>query len=55
MITDTETERLSNGVAFSNIVALEIAYKVCTMIVEVRPNFSHLSNGGLQKVNIGFN
>lgn len=55
MITDTETERLSKGFAFSNIVSLGIAYKVCNMIVEVRPNFSHLSNGGLQKANIGFN
>jgi hypothetical protein len=24
------------------------------MIFELRPNFSHLSNAGLQKMNIGF-
>jgi hypothetical protein len=47
MITDTESDRLSEGFAFSNIISLGIAYKVCNMIVEVRPNFSHLSNGGL--------
>lgn len=34
-----------SGFAFSNIVSLGIAYKLCNRIVEVRPSFSHLSIG----------
>lgn len=55
MITDTETERLSKGFAFSNVLSLGFSVKIYNVIFEFRPNFSHLSNAGLQKLNNGFN
>ena len=54
MIIDTETERLSKGFAFSNVVALGITFKVNKITFDVRPNFRHVSNAGLQKLNSGY-
>jgi hypothetical protein len=55
MVTDTETERLSKGFTFSDVVSLGVSLKICNSIFEFRPNFNHLSNAGLQKRNGGFN
>lgn len=55
MITDTETERLSKGFAFSNVLSFGVSVKIYNSIFEFRPNFNHLSNAGLQNVNNGFN
>jgi hypothetical protein len=55
MIIDTETERLSKGFAFSNVVALGITFKLNKISVDVRPNFRHVSNAGLQGSNSGYN
>jgi hypothetical protein len=55
MITDTETERLSKGFAFSNVLSLGFSLKINRLVFEFRPNFNHLSNAGLQKINNGFN
>lgn len=55
MITDTETERLSKGFAFSNVLSLGFSVKIYDAVFEFRPNFNHLSNAGLQKLNDGFN
>jgi hypothetical protein len=55
MITDTETERLSKGFTLSDVVSLGFSFKIYNSVFEVRPNFSHLSNAGLQKRNGGFN
>lgn len=54
MITDTETERLSKGFAFSSVLSLGVSLKVYNSILELRPNFNHISNAGLQKLNNGF-
>ncbi|TDD74029.1 acyloxyacyl hydrolase [Flavobacterium caseinilyticum] len=54
MIIDTETERLSEGFAFSNIVALGISFKINNITFDVRPNFRHVSNAGLKTVNSGY-
>ncbi len=55
MVTNTETERLSKGFAFSSVFAAGISFKIYNTIFEVRPNFNHLSNAGLQKLNNGIN
>jgi hypothetical protein len=55
MVTDTETERLSKGFAFSTVLSLGFSYKIYNSIFEFRPNFGHLSNAGLQQLNNGFN
>ncbi|WP_413998958.1 acyloxyacyl hydrolase [Flavobacterium sp. W1B] len=54
MITDTETERLSKGFAFSSVLSLGVSLKVSPFVFELRPNFNHISNAGLQKNNNGF-
>jgi hypothetical protein len=55
MIIDTETERLSKGFAFSNVVALGITFKINKITFDIRPSFRHVSNAGLQGSNSGYN
>ncbi|MFV8370274.1 acyloxyacyl hydrolase [Flavobacterium sp. LB2R40] len=55
MITNTETERLSKGFAFSDVLAVGFTFKVNKVTFDVRPNFRHVSNAGLQKNNSGYN
>lgn len=55
MITDTETDRLSKGFAFANILSLGVSFKIGKTQIELRPNFSHISNASLQKINGGYN
>ena len=55
MITDTETERLSKGFAFSDVFGLGISYKMKNLTLDFRPNLRHNSNAGLQSSNAGFN
>jgi hypothetical protein len=55
LFTDTETERLSKGFAFSDVIGLGISYKTKNFILDFRPNFRHNSNAGLQNSNAGFN
>jgi hypothetical protein len=55
MITDTETERLSKGFAFSDVLALGFSLKVDKVIFDVRPSIRHVSNAQLQSSNAGFN
>lgn len=55
MITDTETERLSRGFAFSDVLALGISIKVDKVVFDFRPSLRHVSNGGLGSSNAGFN
>lgn len=55
LITDTETERLSKGFAFSDVFGLGISYKTRYAILDFRPNLRHNSNAGLQTSNAGFN
>lgn len=55
MITDTETERLSRGFAFADVLAIGFTYKVKRVTFDIRPNIRHISNAGLQKTNSGYN
>lgn len=55
MITDTETERLSKGFAFSDVIALGVSYKMKKYSFDLRPSLRHVSNGGSQKSNAGVN
>ncbi|AWA29357.1 hypothetical protein HYN48_04235 [Flavobacterium magnum] len=55
MITDTETERLSRGFAFSDVLSLGFSYRVNGVTIDLRPNLRHTSNAGLQSSNAGFN
>lgn len=55
MITDTETERLSNGFSFSDVIALGISYHAKHFSLDIRPNARHLSNAGLKERNAGIN
>ena len=55
MFTDTETERLSEGFAFSDVFGLGISYKTKLVTFDFRPNLRHNSNAGLQNSNAGFN
>ncbi len=55
LITDTETERLSKGFAFSDVIALGFSIKINKITFDLRPNIRHVSNAGFQKSNAGFN
>lgn len=55
MITDTETERLSKGFAFSDVLALGLSLKTNKIIFDLRPSLRHVSNAGLGNSNSGFN
>lgn len=55
MYTDTETERLSKGFAFSDVLALGFSLKTGKAVLDLRPNVRHTSNAGLQNSNAGFN
>ena len=55
MITDTETERLTKGFAFSDVLSLGISFKTKKLIFDIRPSLRHNSNAGLQSSNAGFN
>jgi lipid A 3-O-deacylase PagL len=55
MITDTETERLSKGFAFSDVIALGFSLQAGKLNFDVRPSLRHVSNGGFQSSNAGFN
>lgn len=54
MITDTETERLSKGFAFSSVLAVGISIKHSHFSFEFSPNYNHISNAGLQERNSGY-
>ena len=55
MFTDTETERLSKGFSFSDVLGLGISYETKYVTLDFRPNLRHNSNAGLQSSNAGFN
>ena len=55
MITDTETERLTKGFAFSDVLSFGISFKTQKLIFDIRPSLRHNSNAGLQSSNAGFN
>lgn len=55
MLTDTKTERLSKGFAFSDVIALGISFKFNKIYFDLRPSLRHVSNAGFQRSNAGFN
>jgi hypothetical protein len=55
MITDTETERMSQGFAFSDVIALGLSVKADRFQFDIRPSFRHVSNAGFNDKNAGYN
>lgn len=55
MITDTETERMSEGFAFADVLALGFSVKAQRFHFDVRPSVRHVSNAGLGSSNAGYN
>lgn len=55
LITDTETERLSKGFAFSNVVGPGFSLQQGKTIFDIRFNLRHVSNARLQPKNSGYN
>lgn len=55
MYTDTQTERLSKGFAFSDVLAIGFSYKIKSVTIDLRPSLQHQSNAGLGASNAGYN
>ena len=55
MYSNTETERLAKGFAFSDILAVGCAYKTGKIMFEIRPGLRHVSNADLKLPNSGHN
>lgn len=55
MITDTETERMSEGFAFADVLAVGFSAKVQRFQFDIRPSVRHVSNAGLGSSNAGYN
>ena len=55
MITDTETERMSKGFAFADVLALGFTADYKKLQFDVRSSVRHVSNAGLGSSNAGYN
>ncbi|KFF06154.1 acyloxyacyl hydrolase [Flavobacterium reichenbachii] len=55
MITDTETERMSKGFAFADVLAVGFCVKIRRTQFDIRPSLRHVSNAGLGSSNAGYN
>jgi hypothetical protein len=55
MYSDTATERLARGFAFSDVFAFGVTYKVGRIMFELRPGIRHVSNLNTQFPNSGHN
>ncbi|MBB4803031.1 hypothetical protein HNP37_003106 [Flavobacterium nitrogenifigens] len=55
MITDTETERMSSGFAFADVLAIGITADCNQFRFDIRPSLRHVSNAGLGSTNAGYN
>ena len=55
MITDTETERMSDGFAFADVLALGFSARLQKLQFDLRPGIRHVSNAGLGAENAGYN
>jgi hypothetical protein len=55
MINNTETERLSKGFAFANVVGPGFSFQQGNAIFDLRCNLRHVSNARLQPINSGYN
>ncbi|TDO69785.1 lipid A 3-O-deacylase PagL [Flavobacterium chryseum] len=55
MINDKETERMSEGLAFADVLAIGFSAKIQRLRFDIRPNIRHVSNAGLGNSNAGYN
>ena len=55
MISDTETERMPSGFAFSDTIALGLTYKINSLFLDFRFGLRHVSNANLKSPNNGHN
>lgn len=55
MITDTETERISKGFAFADVLAVGFTAAYDQFQLDIRPSLRHVSNAGLGSSNAGYN
>jgi Lipid A 3-O-deacylase (PagL) len=55
MFSDTATERLARGFAFSDLFAFGATYKTGNIMFELRPGLRHVSNLDIQFPNSGHN
>jgi hypothetical protein len=55
MINDTETERMSEGFAFADVLAIGFSAKMQRFRIDIRPSIRHVSNAGLGNSNAGYN
>lgn len=53
--SDTDTERMTKGFAFSDIAAFGIALNTKIFTFEIRPGVRHLSNADIRYPNCGYN
>ncbi len=54
-LSNTETERLARGFAFTDIVATGITYDTGVAMVDIRYSMRHVSNAGMYFPNRGYN
>ncbi|MFB9079586.1 acyloxyacyl hydrolase [Flavobacterium procerum] len=55
MVTDTETERMSKGFAFADVLAVGFTIDCNRFRFDIRPSLRHVSNAGLGSNNAGYN
>ena len=55
MIMDTDTERMSNGFAFADVLAVGFSARINKFQFDIRPSVRHVSNAGLNSENAGYN
>lgn len=55
MITDTETERMAKGFAFSDVFSIGFSHSISSIIFDIRYGVRHVSNLNLSLPNSGYN
>ncbi len=55
MYLETETERMANGFAFSDVLSFGLTFKIKAIAFDVRYGVRHVSNAELQQPNSGYN
>jgi len=55
MFSDTRTERMARGFAFSDIAAIGAGFHAKNFLFELRPGVRHVSNANIQWPNSGYN
>ncbi|MEN8139138.1 MAG: acyloxyacyl hydrolase [Bacteroidota bacterium] len=55
MYSNTGSERLKEGFAFSDIFAIGFSYNIKSFLIDLRFSIRHVSNADLQWPNIGHN